>query len=120
MKWDLAVSGPVAGRWPHRVFLDAREREAFKTWDVPVRYAKQGWRAKLGDKCKVCDDSARQVAHKIPYKDGILKHGLTPSYLWRWENLVATCKTHNRTVQWGETRIKVHVAKLHRREPRAR
>ena len=96
------------------------EREAFETWDVPVRYAKKGWRAKLGEKCKDFGEPANQVAPKIPYKDGILKHGLTPSYLWRWENPVASCKSHNQSSQREETRVKKHVAELHRHELRAK
>jgi len=115
-EWVILARGKAVKHWRREPFLTPEERRVFAMWGVPVRYVVTGWRDILGKKCKFkdCKRPSEQASHLIPYAKGIRDYALTPSYLWRWENLVATCKAHNRGVQWEESRIRDHVEELHR------
>ena len=94
-------------------FLTSTQLSVFQEFDVPVRYLR-GWRAYLGNTCHFCGKIAETAAHKIPYKQGILKWSLRPDFLNRPENLLPTCKSHNKRAEWSDERIETYVASLRR------
>ncbi len=94
-----------------RVFLTRAELDVFRRWGVPVRYIR-GWRAYLGETCAFCGRAAETAAHKIPYRKGILEYHLTPTFLNRRRNLVATCRSCNKKAEWPEARIRGYVERL--------
>lgn len=72
-------------------YLTPAQRDVFREFGVPVRYARQSAGPKP-DRCQWCSkpetrDNPLQVAHRVPYKAGVLA-GLHPTWLNRSENLI--------------------------------
>lgn len=91
-----------------RVFLTLAERRIFGRWGVPVRYVNDRLSA-LGATCAFCGKPSETVAHRIPYQKGILRYSLTPSYLNRDQNLVATCRECNKKAEWTDEQVSAHI-----------
>ena len=106
---DYLAEGKRASR---SVFLRADELAVFQEHGVPVRFIKP-WKKTLGTVCSVCNAPAETAAHRIPYKLGILKYGLLPSFLNQWVNLIATCRRCNKSVELDAAKTAQIVAALH-------
>lgn len=92
-----------------RIFLTKEEQDTYKK-RAPVRYVKH----KKDVCCVVCGGNDRlQNAHLIPFKNGVIKYGLTPDYLDRKENIVTACiGSCNKSVEWDHQKITTHVQAL--------
>ena len=84
---------------PTSAFLTPSDHAAFCRWDVPRRNVRG--KIEKGGACFVCGKPAPKceghVSHRVPYRLGIKKYGLTPAWLNRPENLVwahITCNGH--------------------------
>ena len=80
-----------------RKLLTASELSTLKRWGVPVRYVRGEQRRRIFERdhqeCQVCESREDlTVAHRFPYREGILKFGFTPEWLNRDENLVVACR----------------------------
>ena len=95
-------------------FLTAAQISVFREFNVLVRYLR-GWRSYLGETCYFCGKAAETVAHKIPYRKGILEYWLRPDFLNGRNYLVPTCRSHNKTAQWSDRQIETYVKRLRRR-----
>ncbi len=88
-----------------RKLLTSNELETFKRWGVPVRYVRGEQRKRIFERdhheCQVCGSHEDlTVAHRFPYREGILRFGYTPDWLNRDENLVVACRNRcNRLVE---------------------
>ena len=86
------------GRWPQKTWVEGFEGRTFLTeveWrtflrNAPVRYAD---RQLLGPRCSHCgkigNRSNLEMAHRIPFKNGVQFLGLTPDFLNNGANLVS-------------------------------
>jgi hypothetical protein len=93
------------------VFLPEEDLRVMRKWGVPVRYVRK-WKPVLGSTCHFCPEESQNAAHKIPYMRGILVYGLTPTFLNRMENLLPTCRKHNKQAELSDEEIVTIVEQL--------